>query len=133
MFLTSTNLFTLYKAQVSPCWMLFISVEKSLQAFYCHPGCNSETSYQTNKQPTLIASFDSPVIRRSVSLLSLFHRFYHGMCSDKLKSIIPSKPASKLRLRGTYDSTISPKQNLILFGLSRSIGVASSWAPICIR
>ena len=32
-----------------------------------------------------------PAHRRSVSALSLFHRYYHGYCSDEIKSIIPPK------------------------------------------
>ena len=34
---------------------------------------------------------DSLAHRRSVSALSQFYRYYHGMCSDELKSVIPPK------------------------------------------
>ena len=39
----------------------------------------------------LTDSLDSLAHRRNVSALSLYYRYYHGRCSDELKSIIPPK------------------------------------------
>ena len=39
----------------------------------------------------LTDSLDSLAQRRNVSALSLYYRYYHGRCSDELKSIIPPK------------------------------------------
>ena len=41
--------------------------------------------------PTLTNTFNSLSHRRSISALSLFYRYYHGFCSDEIKSIIPPK------------------------------------------
>ena len=41
--------------------------------------------------PALTDTLDSLAHRRSVSALSLFYRYYHGFCSDEIKSIIPPK------------------------------------------
>ena len=39
----------------------------------------------------LTDSLDSLARRRNVSALSLYYRYYHGRCSDELKSVIPPK------------------------------------------
>ena len=39
----------------------------------------------------LTDSLDSLAHRRDVSALSFYYRYYHGSCSDELKSIIPPK------------------------------------------
>ena len=36
-------------------------------------------------------SLDSGAHRRPISALSLYYRYYHGVCSEELKSIIPPK------------------------------------------
>ena len=41
--------------------------------------------------PAVTDSLDSLAHRRSVSVLSLFYRYYHGFCSDEIKSIILPK------------------------------------------
>ena len=41
--------------------------------------------------PALTNSLDSLAPRRTVSALSLYYRYYHGVCSVELKSIIPPK------------------------------------------
>ena len=41
--------------------------------------------------PTLTNSLDSLAHRRTISALSLYYRYYHGVCSVELKSIIPPK------------------------------------------
>ena len=39
----------------------------------------------------LTDSLDALAHRRNVSALSLYYRYYHGGCSDELKSVIPPK------------------------------------------
>ena len=41
--------------------------------------------------PALTNSLDSLAHRRTISALSLYYRYYHGVCSAELKSIIPIK------------------------------------------
>ena len=41
--------------------------------------------------PALTDTLDSLALRRSVSALSFFYRYYHGLCCDEIKSIIPPK------------------------------------------
>ena len=41
--------------------------------------------------PALTNSLDSLGHRRTISALSLYYRYYHGVCSVELKSIIPPK------------------------------------------
>ena len=41
--------------------------------------------------PTLADTLDSLAHRRSGYALSLFYRYYHVICSDEIKSIIPPK------------------------------------------
>ena len=41
--------------------------------------------------PTLTNSLDSLAHRRNISALSLYYRYYHGVCSVELKSSILSK------------------------------------------
>ena len=54
---------------------------------------NQKRAIRLIDDPTLTASLDSLGHRRSLSALSLFYRYYHGMCSDDLKSVILPKPA----------------------------------------
>ena len=75
-FLTSRELLTLYKAQIRPC-LIFRSQlwREASKHFSCYPWCNSEKiDDQTHTD-------------------SLFYRFYHGMCSGELKSVIPPNHA----------------------------------------
>ena len=60
-----------------------------LSIFSCCPGYNSETRRQTNWRLCLHRL--SLAHRRNVSALSLYYRYYHGRCSDELKSVIPPK------------------------------------------
>ena len=41
--------------------------------------------------PTLTNSLDSLAHRRTISALSLYYRYYQGVCSVEIKSIIPPK------------------------------------------
>ena len=75
----------------SPSWLG--SVERGLQAFSCHPGCNSEASYQINDDLILTATHDLPAHR--VFLPFLFYRYYHCMWSDELQSVTPTPPPPK--------------------------------------
>ena len=43
--------------------------------------------------PALTAPLKSLAHQRSVSVISLFYRYYQGMCSDKLSQYFPLKPA----------------------------------------
>ena len=51
------------------------------------------------EEPALTNSLDSLAHRRTISALSLYYRYYDGVCSVELKSIIPLKP-SLLETRG---------------------------------
>ena len=43
------------------------------------------------EDPALTISLDSLAHHRTISALSLYYRYYHGVCSVELKSIIPPK------------------------------------------
>ena len=55
--------------------------------------------------PTLTNSLDSLAHRRTISALALYYRYYHGVCSVELKSIIPLKA---LFTRNTRFSNAQP-------------------------
>ena len=91
-FFTPTQLLTLYKAQIRPC------------REYCSHLWRAASKHSLNTldailrrairligDPALTDIFDSLAHRRFVSVLSLFYRYYHGFCSDEIKSIIPPK------------------------------------------
>ena len=50
-------------------------------------------------EPALTDTLDSLAHRRSVSALFLFYRYYHGSCSDEIKSIIPPKASFRRNTR----------------------------------
>ena len=52
----------------------------------------------------LTDSLDSLAHRRIVSALSLYYRYYHGKCSDELKSVIPLLKACSARSTRFADS-----------------------------
>ena len=91
-FFTPLQLLTLYKAQIYPC------LEYSSHLWRGIPKHSLATLEAIQKgvimlidDPILTASLDSLAHPRSVSALSLFYRYYyyHGMCYDELKSVIP--------------------------------------------
>ena len=49
--------------------------------------------------PALTNSLDSPANRRTISALSLCYRYFHGVCSVELKSIILPKELAKALVR----------------------------------
>ena len=89
---TPSQLLILYKAQIRPCleygshcgegppsillphWMQFRSEQPKLIG-----------------DPALTDSLDSLAHRRTISALSLYYIYFHGVCSVELKSIIPPK------------------------------------------
>lgn len=71
--------------------ILLASVETGLQEFPCHPGYNSKTSSQTSVDDLIIItdSVDLLTHRRIAFALSLFRRYYHGLCPVEFKLIMP--------------------------------------------
>ena len=69
-------------------------VSKNNCSHYYFINNNLKKKSNNNKligDPALINSLDSLAHRRTTSALSLNYRYYHGVCSVELKSIIPPK------------------------------------------
>ena len=84
------SLLTLYKAQIRPC------LEYASHLWRGASKHSLATLDAIQKQAikligdsALTNSLDSLVHRRTISALSLYYRYYHGVCSVELKSIIP--------------------------------------------
>ena len=112
-FLSGPNAFSpplLYKAQIGPCL-------KYLWRGASNHSLNTLDAIQRRAirligDPALTDTLDSLVHRRSVSALSLFYRYYHGFCSDEIKSIIPPK-ASFFEIRDFLRSNTPKRLNWI--------------------
>ena len=89
---TPAQLLTLYKAQIRP-----------ILEYCCHiwGGASSSTLSVLDKiqekavrligDSSLTSNLQSLSHRRSVACLSLFYRYFHGMCSSELSSIVPER------------------------------------------
>ena len=95
-FYTPQQLLTLYKTQIRP------GLAYGSHLWRVAPKHSLATLNAIQKRlimlidvSTLTASLEALARRRSVSAHSLFHRYYHGMCSDELKMVISSKACFK--------------------------------------
>ena len=79
--------------------------------------------------PALTNSLDSLAHRRTISALSLYYIYYHGVCSVELKSIIPPKTLF------TRNTRFSNSQHLLAFKLdkNRTSAFANSFIPMTSR
>ena len=89
-FFTHTQLLTLYKAQIHSC----LEYCSHLWRGASKHSLNTLDAIQRRAirligDPALTDTLGSLAHRGSVSVLSLFHRYYHDFCSDEIKSIIP--------------------------------------------
>ena len=95
-----SQLLTLYKAQIRPCLEygshLWRGASKHSLATL---DAVQKRAIKLIGDPALTNSLDSLAYRRTISALSPCYRYYHGVCSVELKSIIPLKP-SLLEIRG---------------------------------
>ena len=72
----------------------------------------------------LTDTLDSLTHRRTVSALSLLYKYYHGLCSEEIKSIIPHK--AKLH---TYNIFKHPHSFVIKLETNRTKAIANSFFP----
>ena len=79
--------------------------------------------------PALTNSLDSLAHRRTVSALSLYYRYYHGVCSVELKSIIPP---NALFTRNTRFSN-AQHPFAVKLDKSRTSAFANSFIPMISR
>ena len=89
-YFTPSSLLTLYKAQIRPC------LEYGSHLWRGASNHSLATLDAIQKRaikligdPALTNSLDSLAHRRTISALSLYYRYYHGVCSVELKSFIP--------------------------------------------
>ena len=118
-FFTPTQLLTLYKAQIRPCLdycsHLWRGASKhSLNTF----DAIQRLAIRLIGDPALTDTLDSLGYRRSGFALSLFYRYYHGFCSDEIKSIIP--PWLHLQIRDFLRFNTPTRLNWILIEQTHS-------------
>ena len=89
-YFSSSNLFTLYKAQIRPC------LEYCSHIWGAAPPTTlkildsiQRRSIRLINDPTLTATLPILAHRLAVGDLSLFYRYFNGRCSEELKSIVP--------------------------------------------
>ena len=89
-YFTPSQLLTLYKAQIRPCLEygshLWRGASKHSLATL---DAIQKRSIKLIGDPALTNTLDSLAHHRAISALSLYYRYYHGVCSVNLKSIIP--------------------------------------------
>ena len=73
--------------------------------------------------PALTNSLDSLAHRRTISALSLYYRYYHGVCSAELKSIIHPKAAF------TRNTRFLNGQHPFAVKLNKNRNSAIPWPP----
>ena len=103
-FFAPVQLLTLYKAQIRPC-LEFSSHRRrgaSKHSLATLVPIHKRT-IRLSGDPIFTVSLNTLAHRRSVSVLSLFYRYYHRMCSAELKSAILHK-ACFVRSRRFADS-----------------------------
>ena len=91
-FFTPLHLLALYKAQIRPC-LEYGSHLWSGASKYSLATLDTiqKRAIRLIYDSALTDSLDSLAHRRNISALSLYYRYYHGGCSDELKSVIPPK------------------------------------------
>ena len=129
-FFTPTQLLTLYKGQIRPCL-------EYCSHFWRGASKHSLTILDAIQRrairligdPALTDTLDSLAHRRSVSALSLFYRYYHGFCSDEIKSIIPPKASF------AWNTRFSKIQHpyALKLGTNRTRAFANSFIPMTSR
>ena len=93
-FFTPTHLLTLYKAQIRSCLEYCSHLWRGASKHLLNTlDAIQRRAIRLLGDPALTDTLDSIAHRRSVSTLSLFYTYYHGFCSDEIKSIIPPKTA----------------------------------------
>ena len=90
--LIQESLLTLYKAQIRPCLEYGSHLWRGASKYSLATlDIIQKRAVRLIDDSALIDSHDLLAHRRNVSALSLFYRYYHGRCSDELKSLIPPK------------------------------------------
>ena len=89
-FFATLHLLTLYKAQTRPCLEYGSHLWRGASKYSLATlDTIQKRVIKLIDDSALTDSLDSPAHRRNVSALSLHYRYYHGRCSDELKSVIP--------------------------------------------
>ena len=129
-YFTPSSLLTLYKAQILPCLEygshLWRGASKHSLATL---DAIQKRAIKLIGDPTLTNSLDSLPHRRTISALSLYYRYYHGVCSAELKSKILPKAAS------TRNTRFSNAQHCfaVKFDKNRTSAFANSFIPLTPR
>ena len=92
-YFTPSSLLTLYKAQIRPCL-------EYASHLWRGPSKHSLATLDAIQKraikligdPALTNSLDSLAHRRTISALSLYYRYYHGVCSVERNQLPPLKP-----------------------------------------
>ena len=127
---TPSQLLMLYKAQIRPCLEygshLWRGASKHSLATL---DAIQKRAIKLIGEPALTNSLDSLAHRRTVSALSLYYRYYHGVCSVELKSIIPP---NALFTRNTRFSN-AQHPFAVKLDKSRTSAFANSFIPLTSR
>ena len=90
--LDAISLLTLYKAQIRPCLEYGSHLWRGASKHsFATLNAIQKRAIKLIGDPALTNSLDSLTHRRTISALSLYYRYYHGVCSVELKSIILPK------------------------------------------
>ena len=91
-FFTPLHLLALYNAQIRPCLEYGSHLWRGASKYsLASLDTIQKRAIRLIDNSALTDSLDSLAHRRNVSALSLYYRYYHGRCSDELKSVIPPK------------------------------------------
>ena len=89
-FFKPLHLLTLYKAQIRPCLEYGSHLWRGASKYsHATPDTVQKRAIRLIDISSLTDSLDSLAHRRNVSALSLYYRYYHGMCSGELVSNSP--------------------------------------------
>ena len=127
---TPSQLLILYKAQIRPCLEygshLWRGASKhslaSLDAI-------QKRAIKLIEDAALTDSLDSLAHRRTISTLSLYYRYYRGVCSVELKSIIPPKAVFTRNTRFSNAQHPFP----VKLNKNRTSAYANSFIPLTSR
>ena len=98
LFFTPLHLLTLYNAQIHPCLEYGSHLWRGASKYSLATlDTIQKRAIRRIDDSSLTDSLDSLAHRRNVSALSFYYRYYHGRCSDELKSVTPS-PKHALRV-----------------------------------